>query len=337
MWAVPSAMSSIRKLDCSWYRTVIQRHHGNKTAAKWMQYITDLFSVTCGVKRAWLIDYFAPNAEKLQNCSSEVFQVFDLASTNVGDDTPVGDVCIVSLNEDLMFWNVKEVIIACQSLLQLDSKHQPSVQDVVETTVPKFTVLSQNGEFHLASHKEFEEIIQELLTVVNLVLRELLPLAGGDKCYSHYEKSGNKQFPSKVLIPLVKLNIPAHINMCTVFGWLIGYPVVYWFSTSILDTFDSSLGLSMVPLLCYKVTCCHGNGHTSLQKADKMDENIELYSFSIPEHLAGVEIESGYFHSWFEMVRTKCCVLFKFSSDFGFGLEDIEMTISPVCLPSVNL
>ena len=330
-------MSSIKKLDGSWYRTVIQRHHGNKTAAKWMQYITDLFSVTCGIKRAWLIDYFAPNAEKLQNCLSEVFQVFELASSKVGDDTHIGDVCIVSLNEDLMVWNVEEVIIACQSLLKFDSKHHPSVQDVLKTTVPKFTVLSQNGEPHLASLKELDGILQELLTVADLVLKELLPLTGGDECYSNSKKSGNKQFPSKVLIPLVKLNIPAHINMCTVFGWLIGYPVVYWFSTSILDTFDSGLGLSMVPLLCYKVNSCHGNCHMSLQKADKMDENIELYSFSIPEHLVGAKIESGYFHSWFKMVRTKCCVLFEIGSDFGLGIEDIKLTISPVCLPSVNL
>ena len=41
----------------------------------------------------------------------------------------------------------------------------------------------------------------------------------------------------------VHLTVPDHVNLCSVFGWLLGYPVVYWF--------DSTAHCTMEQLLCF--------------------------------------------------------------------------------------
>ena len=44
----------------------------------------------------------------------------------------------------------------------------------------------------------------------------------------------------------VHLTVPSHVNLCTVFGWLLGYPIVYWF--------DGSAQCTMEQLLCYSAS-----------------------------------------------------------------------------------
>jgi len=41
----------------------------------------------------------------------------------------------------------------------------------------------------------------------------------------------------------VYLTVSSHVNLCSVFGWLLGYPIIYWF--------DSSAQSTIKQLVCY--------------------------------------------------------------------------------------
>ena len=85
----------------------------------------------------------------------------------------------------------------------------------------------------------------------------------------------------------VELKFPAHVNRTTIFGILLGYPVVYWYDTRD-ETMSNCLG--MTPLCVNKVNClitlpdgdCHSN---------------ELFSYSFPlsmKHLVEKHIKVWY-------------------------------------------
>jgi len=44
----------------------------------------------------------------------------------------------------------------------------------------------------------------------------------------------------------VHLTVPSHVNLCSVFGWLLGYPIIYWF--------DSLAQSTVEQLLCYSAS-----------------------------------------------------------------------------------
>ena len=44
----------------------------------------------------------------------------------------------------------------------------------------------------------------------------------------------------------VHLTVPSHVNLCSVFGWLLGYPIIYWFNSLAQSTVEQ--------LLCYSAS-----------------------------------------------------------------------------------
>lgn len=53
------------------------------------------------------------------------------------------------------------------------------------------------------------------------------------------------------LLIVSQLTLTDEVNLCTIFGWLLGYPVVYWFDDGHSDSHDC---VSMQHLVCYSVT-----------------------------------------------------------------------------------
>jgi len=49
-------------------------------------------------------------------------------------------------------------------------------------------------------------------------------------------------------LPIVRLTLADDVNLCTVFGWLLGYPVVYWFDSSSPNSCEC---VSVKRLFCY--------------------------------------------------------------------------------------
>ena len=64
----------------------------------------------------------------------------------------------------------------------------------------------------------------------------------GDNCTSNFNPTGGDDI---------------ELNVCTLFGQLLGYPVVYWFDT------ERGYSLDMVDLVCFTVYVCKSDSETS--------------------------------------------------------------------------
>ncbi|GIY35104.1 uncharacterized protein CDAR_99751 [Caerostris darwini] len=97
-------------------------------------------------------------------------------------------------------------------------------------------------------------------------------------------------------------SIDLSINQSTLAGFLVGYPVLYWYrSQSAYDAFNC---LSMVPLNVYKVC----------------NNQCELFSFSFPQELA-VQIQH-LLNDWFLEIKSRCDAIESYS------VELVQDTIS---------
>lgn len=89
--------------------------------------------------------------------------------------------------------------------------------------------------------------------------------------YEHIKSSGDR---------LYCIELPPSVNRTTLYGVLLGYPVIYWYG----DTEDGSdVGgcLSMIPLVVTTAS-------VTFDLKDRSDvslKNCDIYSFSIPESL----------------------------------------------------
>ena len=100
-------------------------------------------------------------------------------------------------------------------------------------------------------------------------------------------------------VQICKLNDSTVCNRTSLYGVLLGYPVVYWFDERENVTKNY---LSMVPLACVQVTAAVPLRLNNT--ADKKIESHQLYSFSYPASLID-EIKSVV-DDWYEILKRKC-------------------------------
>ena len=301
------------------HRAVLLKTYGSKTATKWRQFIFDLFSVSCGVKRSWLVDYFLPDAEKLQSVMGSVL--------NHEPNMNRKNMCIVSVNDDLLVVNIEDTLSACEELMRIASvtedwtRHQHSLS--LNAGVCEFVILDSSSNQHHATEDELAHIHRELLPVVRTLQDEISAI----KCVSQPHLVS----PDSVMcVPHITITVPEGVNLCTLFGWLLGYPFVYWFPYS---NVGSEVGLSMVPLTCYKVCYVSSEavtGSSSTSAGMETDNHpLVLYSFSVPTSvLTSNPFTSEVIRDWFERIKVSSSKLLN---------VNIQQTTICLTLPHVIL
>lgn len=76
------------------------------------------------------------------------------------------------------------------------------------------------------------------------------------------------------------IELPPSVNRTTLYGVLLGYPVIYWYDDA-ADGYDGGSCLSMTPLVVTTATVTFDlKGH-----CNDGPKKCEIYSFSIPEAL----------------------------------------------------
>ncbi|KAG8589456.1 hypothetical protein GDO81_006394 [Engystomops pustulosus] len=103
-------------------------------------------------------------------------------------------------------------------------------------------------------------------------------------------------------------------NLCTMFGFLLHYPAVYWFDTT--KNFENCLSFTPLKHVTVETTC----PKIGLCK-------VQVYSFTIPESV--YQTLSSLLHTWTEGIRHK------FNGQCHF--TDLEIITENVTLPAVAL
>ena len=311
--------------DLARHRLALLKTYGSATAKKWKQFVFDTFLVASGVKRAWLVDYFQPDAAQLRSVLADVLrQEPNLNGSNL---------CAVSINEDLLVLNIEGTLSVCEELLQTTGEEGGSVwtrqHDLsVCAGVHEFVVLDCSGSQHCASVSELAHILTELLPVATALKEKLSAF----KCPP---ASPGAAGPDTMCIPHVVITVTEDVNLCTLFGWLLGYPFVYWFPHS---NGGSEVGLSMVPLTCYKV--CYNSTNeavTSSSTCNRMKMEVKtvdsnplvLYSFSVPASIFTAHTSiAEVVQKWFRTIKDRTLKLLDVT---------IQLQTTSVALPHVIL
>lgn len=315
--------------DLARHRLALLKTYGSDTAKKWQQFVFDTFLVASGVKRAWLVDYFQPDAAKLRSVLADVLS----HEPNLN----WSNLCTVSVNEDLLVLNIEDTLSVCEELVQTTSSMGEEAGSVwtqqhdltVCAGVHEFVVLDCSGSQHCASVGELKHILTELLPVATALKEKLSAF----KCPPAPPGGAG---PDTMCVPHVAITVTAEdVNLCTLFGWLLGYPFVYWFPHS---NGQSEVGLSMVPLTCYKV--CYNSTNEAVTSSStcngmKMEvktvdsNSLVLYSFSIPGSIFTVHASiAEVVERWFRAIKDRTLKLLDVT---------IQLKTTRVALPHVIL
>lgn len=151
-----------------------------------------------------------------------------------------------------------------------------------------------------------EQTLPKLKGMLDTVLKQLI---------------NEKDFDSQV----IKLQLKKDWNVTSLFGFLLGYPVVYWYESP-----EGQNGLSMVPLTVYKVYSVQDK-ELLMEDKKTCDENKHVvFSFSLPTEIKQKcqQLIEDWFTDFNETWRNcKLCNIFG-----NFELKETE-----IALPSVAL
>ena len=191
------------------WKTVFLKHFSRSLGSKCKQFRSDLVCLLIGIKPALLLDYLPPDASKIQQFLIEALQLCKSCDWvhNSRDWTLSNqNLCILTIGKDVLIVNS--------------------------------TALSKN----IASPIFFIDITKGLSSPV--ILTDSMIISSIEEsflcCFDRLLKSIRSSicFNTEVNVPIVqypdtdRTSDEHKLNVCTLFGRLLCYPVVYWFESS---------------------------------------------------------------------------------------------------------
>ena len=262
-------------VDAEALRSLLGKHYRRYGQKVW----NDLSVLQDGIKSTYLVDESFVSAQKWTECLGKICAV-----------SPTGlSLCCVTLGHDVVIVNLPLL----QRRLKNDvTDHFSSIRFV-----------------NVSGHLERPELID--LNVpgwehVRLMLeRVLFQLERIDAVFS-----GETASPAAVHC----LDVDPSWNLTSVFGWLLGYPVVYWFDQRSVDRGVNCLG--MEPLCVYEVVRSQGDSANL--------SSHTVWSFSVPCALR--DVCEPAIQAWWQLIETSS------SAHCHLSLKRTERTLPDVAL-----
>ncbi|XP_043572571.1 UPF0739 protein C1orf74 homolog isoform X2 [Chiloscyllium plagiosum] len=247
----------------------------NFSASRCLGLFAEILAVDSELKPAFLFDYSLAKSEQVQNYIQEI-QKIGLFSQ---------DLHILSMEENVLIINLNKTIRHLERTLQ-------------ENRVPIIDVSAHRSSPSLAETCVSKQVKAQL----DLLLKHLKSQVVQKGRCELGVVSASKIFSSEW-------------NLCTMFGFLLGFPAAYWFDFS--TSFENCL--SMTELRVFSVSAfCH-----------QITKNLkhQMYSFSIPEIL------------YLELQSIVACWNRDLQSDFIKQSNFSELNISTeiTCQPAITL
>lgn len=223
------------------WNKIFLKHFSSSQVSKSSHFYSDITSTLLGIKPSHLVDYVPPDPDRLQKFLQEALLSCDKNWTNQ-------DLCILKIEEDVLLVNYTSLV----SLRKASSKSVVIWVDVTRG-LDRPAVISEADRCHTVEKSLsacFEQLERHFLL-----------------------KSSPKD--NAIVVPLIHhclspgernlcLDSTSEENACSLFGWLLGYPVVYWFDTS------KGYDLDMEKLVRYSVLVRRrGVNHSTPTKVNK--------------------------------------------------------------------
>lgn len=208
-------------MDRNWkWKESLKKHFGPSSCSKWRQLATDVQCVVLGLKPAYLLDCLEPHAPKLCSVVEDALHL-QRRWTN-GEDEECEQTLrvfrIVSVGSDVLVVNWD----CLREAFKLQGQADCSFVDVSKP--------------HPAQPTRSRGLLRRESALVASIEEEMNSwysylLAEDDKLHLSPSKNGK-------LLKLLSTAVLPGLNVCTLFGRLLGYPVVYWFDPAVGYSLD---------------------------------------------------------------------------------------------------
>jgi hypothetical protein len=282
------------------WKSGLKKYFGASSCSKWHQLAADVQCVALGLKPAYLLDTLTPDpalfCSLLTHVSSELHRDEMLSSGLVAKCT-WSELRVVSVGSDVL-------VVNWTAIQELFRKHLCVYVNIGKTGGPcQSTGDLTDAHISVERSPEVEKKCRQWCS--ELIATEH-PRTDAE-CFDTSECSRVK---------MVSVTLTPGMNLCTLFGRLLGYPVVYWFPPT------AGYSLDLVELVNCHVTA--SSSSLSAQGLCTMKDH-QLYSFSVPRCVESTTRETVC--AWFQRLREKAVTL---------GVE-LTQRNTLVSLPSVAL
>ncbi|XP_032898864.1 UPF0739 protein C1orf74 homolog [Amblyraja radiata] len=240
-----------------------------------LQLAAEILAVDSGLKPSFLFDYCASNAEQIQNYVQELWKTGLLSE----------QLHVLSIQDNILITNLNRTIRHLERTLQGDG-------------VPVIDVSLHRKTPQLAE----SWVTQQVEAQVDIIWKHLKSQV------IHAEMS------TPGVVTTSEIFSPEW-NLCTVFGFLLGFPASYWFDFN--QSFENCLGMTQLRAFSVSAIC------------PRITENLKhrMYSFSVPENLY-LDLQSM-LETWRRNLQ----------SDFNkqSSFSDLCISTEVVCLPGITL
>ncbi|XP_051890824.1 UPF0739 protein C1orf74 homolog [Pristis pectinata] len=240
-----------------------------------LQLLAEVLTVDLGLKPAFLFDYCSSNAEQIQKFVQELWKMGFLSE----------NLHILSIQDNILIINLNRTIRHLERALQ-----ENGVQ-VIDVSV----------------YRDDPQLAE--LWVTNQVKAHL------DIIWKHLKSQVIQTGKSKSGFVTASEIFSSEWNLCTVFGFLLGFPVSYWFDFS--KSFENCLSMTELRAFSFSAFC------------PRITKNLkyQMYSFSVPEILF-LDLQST-IETWQRDLQSD----FNLQSTFS----DLCISTEAVCLPGITL
>ena len=201
---------------------LFKKYFSKSSWSKRKQFCSDVKHTLLGFKPALLIDCLCPDAPRIQQFLQELIQLglpCDTQNCSV--------ISIVVIGEDVLIVNHS----AMSGLVMSGSR--PIFLDVTKGNTQPIIMDGSKGQPIISfSHQLLPETLHNSQVEIAPIVAFPMPTSASLSAHTNPEP------------------VP---NLCSVFGYLLHYPVVYWFDT------EKGHALDMEELLLHRVTISHGN------------------------------------------------------------------------------
>jgi hypothetical protein len=276
------------------WRAVFRQHYSSSAFSKWHQLYIDTSCVLLGLKTALLVDYVTPDAKKLQfylkdvaktihdndrSLSSQAGSAVECKDSAADHEYQfcrcMRDCCILVIGEDTLLVNMRRLTRDWG----IDHDHHDASKSKGHSLKPAQSMGSHGPVYldvtkDLQGPKILEDKTSPTLDLNRVFIQWLVTVKTSfqqntDKtelcivcCHTKIPNSSTQILTSvddddTSNFDPIGGGYDIELNVCTLFGQLLGYPVVYWFDT------EKGYSLDMVELVCFTVCICKSDSKTS--------------------------------------------------------------------------
>ncbi|XP_071961400.1 UPF0739 protein C1orf74 homolog [Antedon mediterranea] len=266
-------------------REMIGKYFGKHAKRSWKSITSDFLYVLSGVKNGFLFDYGITDEDKIM-CFLKDFTEL------LGVDTTAGDegLFVTQVHENIFVINAKITVPFLTNFLEKSNSTCIDVSGKLDSPI----ICKEDVFLDIKSN------IKSSVKILDLKTEAETSQACNENKYK-----------------ILKLDVTPTCNVSTLFGILIGYPVIYWYNASDIDNC-----LGMVPLRVYTVKC-------NVQIEGIFNEEFTMYSFSVPDSLTSRF--DGNITKWFSDLESRVEKL-----DHSW-ITELKLCSKVVTLPAVAL